>query len=264
MNFELYKKLIEQTKKSILINILYFQGEPFLNPEIFKMIEYSNLNKIYSIISTNGHFLSSGNIKKIIDSKLNKLIISIDGATQDIYSSYRIGGNLDKVLEGIEALQNYKKETKSKHPKVYLQFLVTSKNEHQINDIKNIGKKYNVDKVVFKTIQVYDYENGNVLIPSNKKYSRYILNKCNKYELKNELLNHCWRIWSSCVVTWDGNVVPCCFDKDAKYIMGNINENTLEEIWNGERFNDFRKAILKNRKSIDICNNCTEGTKVWI
>ena len=84
-----------------------------------------------------------------------------------------------------------------------------------------------------------------------------------RYELKNKLLNQCWRMWQGCVITWDGKIVPCCFDKDAKYKLGNLERDTFESIWFSESYNNFRRSILKSRNQIDICTNCTEGTKVW-
>jgi radical SAM protein with 4Fe4S-binding SPASM domain len=69
-------------------------------------------------------------------------------------------------------------------------------------------------------------------------------------------------MWHSCVITWDGNIVPCCFDKDAKYTMGNINEQSFREIWNGERYQEFRSRLFTGRGAIDICRNCTEGLKI--
>jgi radical SAM protein with 4Fe4S-binding SPASM domain len=65
-------------------------------------------------------------------------------------------------------------------------------------------------------------------------------------------------------MTWDGKIVPCCFDKDAKYVMGDINEQSFLEIWNDEPYREFRNKLLRSRKEIDICSNCSEGTKVWV
>lgn len=70
-------------------------------------------------------------------------------------------------------------------------------------------------------------------------------------------------MWSSCVITWDGKIVPCCFDKDAKHQLGDLKENTLKQIWLNKKYTDFRKTLLNNRAEIDICQNCTEGTKVF-
>jgi radical SAM protein with 4Fe4S-binding SPASM domain len=70
-------------------------------------------------------------------------------------------------------------------------------------------------------------------------------------------------MWHSCVLTWDGRVVPCCFDKDATHQLGNLNTESFEKIWHGDAYNKFRSDILKARNEVDICTNCTEGTKVW-
>jgi radical SAM protein with 4Fe4S-binding SPASM domain len=114
-----------------------------------------------------------------------------------------------------------------------------------------------------KTAQIYDYANGSGLIPSNEKYSRYKRNPDGTYAIKNKLLNHCWKMWHSCVITWDGKVVPCCFDKDAHFVLGDLTRNSFSEIWYGEAYVNFRASLLKSRSEIEICKNCTEGTKVW-
>ena len=94
-------------------------------------------------------------------------------------------------------------------------------------------------------------------------YSRYKKNGDGKFSIKNELLDHCWKMWHSCVITWDGKVVPCCFDKDAHFVLGDLNQNTFKEIWTGEKYNEFRASLLRSRSEIEMCRNCTEGTKVW-
>ncbi len=63
-------------------------------------------------------------------------------------------------------------------------------------------------------------------------------------------------------MTWDGDIVPCCFDKDAKYVMGNIHQQSFKDIWNGQKYHEFRAQLFQNRKEIDICRNCTEGLKI--
>jgi len=152
---------------------------------------------------------------------------------------------------------------KSATPHTIFQYLVVRPNEHQVGDVKKIAKKMGVDEVAFKTAQVYDFENGNDLIPTIDKYSRYKKNTGGKWSIKNQLLNHCWKMWHSCVITWDGKVVPCCFDKDASHTLGSLGEKSFKDIWFGEAYNEFRKTLLQGRSQIDICNNCTEGTKVW-
>ena len=259
-----FRDTIDQLSKDLLYLIFYFQGEPYLNPEFLEMVEYASKKGIYTATSTNAHYLNDANAKKTVESGLDRLIISIDGTTQDVYEQYRVGGKLEKVLEGTRNIMKWKKELKSKTPFVFFQFLVVKPNEHQIEDIKQLAKEIGVDDVRFKTAQVYDYENDpNNLIPTIDKYSRYKKNKNNEFEFKNSLNNHCWRLWHATVITWDGLVVPCCFDKDAQHQLGDLKGKPFKEIWHNDQYVNFRRSILQSRKNIDICANCSEGTKVW-
>jgi len=261
---EHFRKCIDEVHKKLIYLILYFQGEPYLNPHFLEMVKYATKKNIYTATSTNGHYLNDDNCKKTIESGLKRIIISIDGTTQETYSSYRIGGKLDKVLEGTRNLVAWKKKLNSPTPTILFQFLVVKPNEHQIEEVLKLGKEIGVDKVLLKTAQIYDYADGNELIPMLDKYSRYKLNpKSGKYEIKNNLLNHCWKLWQGAELTWDGRVLPCCFDKDAAYEMGKMPESDFRSIWKGSAYTVFRAQVIKGREHIDICRNCTEGTKVW-
>jgi radical SAM protein with 4Fe4S-binding SPASM domain len=260
----LFKKIIDQVHKKTAYLTLYFQGEPYMNRNFFDFVSYARSKNIYVTTSTNAHYFTEHNIQKTIESGLNRLIISVDGTTQEIYEHYRRGGNLEVVLEGTRKLIEYKKKTGSKTPYTILQFVVFRKNEHQIEEIKKLAKELGVDKLALKTAQVYDYELADEVIPINEKYARYKKGKDGKYNIKNTLFDHCWRSWQSCVFTWDGQLIPCCFDKDAKYPAGTMREKDFKELWKSEKLKNFRQAILTNRKEIDICQNCVEGTKVWI
>ncbi len=260
----LVNNVIEELKKELIYLTYYFQGEPYLNPNFLDFVSVATSNNIYTATSTNAHYLSRENAKRTIDSGLKKLIISIDGTTQDTFGKYRIGGKLDKVLEGTKILVEEKRKKSSIFPLVVVQFVVFEHNKHQIEDMKKLAKSLGVDDCVFKTAQVYNFENGSDLIPMDGEKSRYEKGNDGSYQIKNKLYNHCWKMWHSAVITWDGNVVPCCFDKDAKYVMGNVRENSFREIWNGVKYNQFRQTLLGKRSEIDICKNCSEGTNVWI
>jgi radical SAM protein with 4Fe4S-binding SPASM domain len=101
-------------------------------------------------------------------------------------------------------------------------------------------------------------------MPKQEEYARYKQQKDGTYALKYKTGNNCWRMWSSCVLTWDAKVVPCCFDKDAKYTLGSANNNEFSSIWRSKKYQDFRLNVLTKRNQIDICKNCSEGTKVWL
>ncbi len=243
--------------------IFYFQGEPYINPKFLDMVKYASDKGIYTITSTNGHFLNDENAKKTIESGLDRMIISVDGTTQEVYENYRKEGNLQTVLQGARNMVKWKKKMNSKTPHIIFQFLVVRPNEHQIDDIHRLAKEIGIDEVKLKTAQVYDYENGNALIPTISKYSRYSQQADGRYAVKNQLLNHCWKLWHACVITWDGLVVPCCFDKDALHRLGDLKKISFRHIWQGDAYKDFRLSLLRGRDQIDICTNCTEGCKVW-
>lgn len=258
------QKIIDQLSPQLQYINYYFQGEPFIHPKFLDLVKLAKQKGIYVLTSTNAHFISPSKAIKIVESGLDELIVSIDGTTQDVYEDYRVHGQLSKVIDALENLKQAKESLNSSFPIVSLQFLVTSKNEHQIEDLNALKERYKADKVLLKTIQVYDYENGHRLLPKNQKYSRYKRLKNGKITLKNKMSNHCWRMWSTCVFTWDGKIVPCCFDKDANHLMGDLSKNQFKQIWRSGIYSDFRNRLLKNRESINICQNCSEGSKVWI
>lgn len=261
---DFFRDTIDQLSGDLLYLIFYFQGEPYLNPDFLDMVKYASGKGIYTATSTNAHYLNDANARRTVESGLDRLIISIDGTTQEVYEQYRVGGKLEKVLAGARNIMKWKKELKSRTPYVFFQFLVVKPNEHQIADVKRLAAEIGVDDVRFKTAQVYDYEQDpNQLIPTLDKYSRYRKNQEGAFEFKNSLQNHCWRLWHATVISWDGLVVPCCFDKDAQHTLGDLKGRSFKEVWHSDSYINFRRQILQSRKNIDICANCSEGTKVW-
>lgn len=260
---ELFDVVLDQLADTLVWMTFYFQGEPYLHQELLEMVKTASERGIYTSTSTNAHYLDEEVSRATVESGLDRLVVSIDGTSQDAYQAYRKGGKLERVLEGTRNVVRWKRALRSKTPHVIFQFLVVRQNEHQIPELKALARQLGVDQVKLKTAQIYDFENGSPLIPENPRYSRYAINRDGTWSLKNSLENHCWKMWHSCVVTWDGRVVPCCFDKDAHHVLGDIRTETFSEIWYGERYQAFRSALLKSRDEIDICKNCTEGTRVW-
>lgn len=264
LDLGLHKKMLEQVKKTVFYINYYFQGEPFLHPDFLELIKEAKKHRIYTATSTNAHFIDDAKAKEIVLSGLDRLIISIDGMTQETYEQYRVNGELNKVLQGTESLLKAKKELRSNTPSLIFQFLAVKPNEHEIPAVLKLGAEMGVDEVRIKTAQLYDYKNGNPLMPENEEYSRYRLQPDGTYKLKYKTGNHCWRMWSSTVLTWDGQVVPCCFDKDAKHVLGELAVSDFDTIWKSDRYNAFRSAVINDRNAIDICKNCSEGAKVWV
>jgi radical SAM protein with 4Fe4S-binding SPASM domain len=258
LSFPMFKKIINPLLPELFYLNLYFQGEPFLNTDLMDMITYAHSKRIITNVSTNGHFLTESTCKQLVLSKLDRIIISLDGATAETYEKYRVGGDFNAVVNGIKRLVDIKKEMQSKTPFIELQFIVFSTNEHEIPTIKKLATALAVDTLSIKTAQLYNYKQGNPLMPKNPIHSRYKLDKNGNYKRKKPIRNRCWKNWSSIVVSTDGKVLPCCFDKHGLYAYGNLLDNGFHSLWNGDKATKFRSTILYNRKSLPMCTNCTE------
>lgn len=264
MAIDRHERWLKELSKTVFYITYYFQGEPFLNPQLLEMIKAAKRYRIFTATSTNAHFIDQNNAEKIVESGLDQLIISVDGVSQEVYEKYRVHGTINKVWIATAALVEAKKKLKSKTPQLIFQCLAVKPNEHEISSVFEKAKELGVDEVRIKSAQLYHYQFGNPLMPDNEHYSRYKKNRKGTYELKHPGGNHCWRMWSGSVVTWDGKVVPCCFDKDAMHSMGELSNESFGAIWHSNNYKAFRKNILSNRQKIDICQNCSEGSNVWL
>ncbi len=260
LSFLNFEQIVDKTSRWCQYLSLYFQGEPFLNPQIISMIHYAKQKKMFVASSSNGHFFDNDTAKQIVESGLDKLIISLDGATPEIYQRYRVDGNFETVIDGIKNLVKWKQTLHSGTPVLVVQFVVFRHNEHQINEIKKLVASLGKIRLEIKSAQIYEFETKQNILPENHKYSRYDFGS-NQPRIKSNLPNRCWRSWHSGVVTAQGDWVPCCFDKDADFAMGNLLSDNLDLIWKNTKYKDFREKIFTDRQSITMCKNCTEGLR---
>lgn len=256
MDIGLFKTVIKELGPYLFNANLYFQGEPMLHPQFFSFLE--NTRNTFTIVSTNGHYLTTENSEKIVKAGLNHLIISLDGMDQETYALYRINGNLNTVIDGIKNVSEAKIRLKS-NIKLEIQFLVNQINENQIPQVKELARSVSAS-LRLKSMQVNDKKDAGRWLPLNGKFRRYTL-KNGEYVIKSNLPDRCARLWFNPVITWDGKVLPCCFDKNAEHIMGDLNQDSFREIWNGPKYRIFRKSIFSGRQMIEICRNCTSGLK---
>lgn len=253
----LFQKMVDDVASSVFWTTLYFQGEPFLHPRFTEMIAYCNAQGLYTYTSTNAQLITGEIAKKTVEAGLDKIVISADGLTQEVYGQYRRGGDLQKVRQAIQSLVHWKKELNSRIPVIELQFIVMKHNEFQAEEVEKTGLAWGADLVKLKSARI-DFERIDGMVPQNSKYARYVKDSEGAWIRKKRLRNDCWRQWSSAVIAVDGSVLPCCFDKNGEHAFGNIRQNTLFEIWNGENARNFRTLLRKNRKAIAICRNCSE------
>ena len=258
VELSVFIKLINELKPTLEHIILYFQGEPLLHNQLPELIKYAHVSGIYTSTSTNGQFLTEKMAKELVISGLDRIIISIDGTTQQVYEAYRVGGNLQKAMDGIKYLIEWKKILNSVTPYIEIQFLVLKTNEHQMKEMTGMAKSLLVDKLTFKTAQLYDFENGSNFLTTKSRYARYKKTKEGKFKRKGNHPNHCWRLWSGAVINVQGEVLPCCFDKLSEYSFGNIREQSFLKCWHSKKASGFRDKMIRNRKQFEMCRNCTE------
>ena len=257
LNYNEYCKIIDEIGTTMLDAIFYFQGEPLLNKNFANYISYAKQYNIYTITSTNAQIINKNIALDIVKSGLDRIIISIDGTTQEVYEKYRKGGLLSKSIEAIKLLKEAKTELNSKTPCIEAQFIVFRFNEHQIDEFKILAPAWGADKISIKSAQIHSPNENSEIIPTINKYSRY--HKIDgKWKIKKGYTKACFRAWYGMVISADGNILPCCFDKQEKHIYGNIKEDKIENIWKNKKSKNFRNILLNNRQSINICCNCNE------
>lgn len=262
MSMETFRRIVDEVAPEVFYLQLFFQGEPFINKHLVEMIAHAHERGMYVGLSTNAHFISARVAEDLMAHGLERLIVSIDGMTQETYEEYRVGGKLERVFSALDLLTDARnRRNGGNRTEVILQFLVTRGNEGEIPAVRELGKTHDAH-VALKTMQVYSVESARQFLPDDEKYRRYRIVD-GRLVPKSRMKNRCVRLWERSVITWDGVVVPCCFDKNAEYSLGNISEDAFGRIWQSDTYHGFRRRILENRKGVPLCTNCTEGLKVY-
>ena len=249
---EVWERTLEQVKDTAHTIQFYFQGEPLLNKDLPRMIQEAHEAGLYTIVSTNGQAMTPEMAEELVKAGLSRIIVSMDGLTEASYGAYRVGGSLEKC----KAALRYLREAKDKldgHMTIELQCLRLKTNEHEWREFRRVYKALGADCLVFKTAQLYDYSEGNNLMPSDPRWSRYEKGKDGRWHRK-PLGKGCLRVWSGVVVSTNGEVLPCCYDKLHAHAYGNIMESSLEELFSNKKASAFRKAALQEIPQ--ICKEC--------
>ena len=261
MSWETYERVLSQVEASAHTLQFYFQGEPLLNPLLPKMIACAREKGLFTIVSTNAQALTRMMAEELVKSRLNRIIVSIDGFSEESYAAYRVGGSLHQALEGLQYLREAKAHYHSPIC-IELQVLRLRSNEHEWQWIRRHYRSPGATRLVFKTAQLYDYQHGNPLMPTNERYSRYKRQKDGSYQLRRpkplafRQMTPCYRLWSGCVITTSGKVLPCCYDKSAQYAFGSILEQPLSLLWHNDKANNFRSQVLHHSQDIAMCKDC--------
>lgn len=277
ISYDLASEISAQFRNRTLSAWLSFQGEPMMHPDFFRILElFKGMNPV---ISTNGHFLERDNCLRLAGSSLRKIIISYDGTTPETYGMYRRGGEHALVREGILRLAGAIRENRSRL-RIVLQFLVHRGNEHEISAAAAFARSAGAGFRV-KSMQVLDPARAGEWMPTDRRLARYACGEAGTVMFSGDSpvrsfsgegdipvngparSKGCLRMWTSAVITCDGDVVPCCYDKNGYHNMGNLAEMSFREIWRGEKYESFRENVMRNRRLVDICSTCPEGRRLF-
>lgn len=254
-----FQRILEHLPNDVFHLNLYLQGEPLLHPQLKEMVALARERKMVTTISTNAQLMTPLLAEALVRSGLSHLIVSLDGLTQATYETYRVGGSLNKVMQAIEHIQQAKKQLGQKRPIVEVQFIVFAHNEHEVEGAKKLITHPGIDRVSIKTAQLYDTPSG-INHPTQPRLSRYVTIDGRRV-MQGRHQNRCFKIWHSMVIAWNGTALPCCYDKNGDFPLGNVNHNEAREIWQSKKLTAFRHKVVSGKGLPDMCHNCPEARR---
>lgn len=269
MSFENFKKILDKLDSLFKIH-LSGQGEPFLNPDIFKMIEYANKKGIIVYFTTNGTCLTKSVIDKICSVEIGEIGVSIDSPKKEEYEKIRKGAKFEKVLENVKNLA-FELKRKKKKTIVSIASVILKDNIDDLVEFVLLTKKLGVSKIGFQTMQEktdyldkYDSKTKSQAVSSLNKKLKENIDKAKKIAKKNNITlifdeeksPGCIWPWRSVYISWNGYVTPCCKILDYREpYFGNILKEDFWKIWNGKQYQMYRK-LLRDRKAPFQCKGC--------
>lgn len=259
MKLETFQKVVDQVADYAERMELFLRGEPFLNNRIYDMIRYAVDQDIYVKIDTNGSALRA-RAEDVVQSRLNLLVVSLDGVTAESYGIYRIGGNFDQVIEGVRKVVEERHRLKSNRPRISLQFIVMKHNEHELDRVLDFGRDLGVDEVRIKGAQIYTQDQAEAFLPTETTWRRYVMWSGTEpgYKPQDEEKG-CGLLWHSVRIACDGSVRPCDRDIHGKHEFGNVMDGrSFWEIWNGEDAREFRRRHISENTDA-MCKMCVDS-----
>ncbi|MFQ5964264.1 MAG: radical SAM/SPASM domain-containing protein [Candidatus Scalinduaceae bacterium] len=271
LSFSDFKQFIDEIGKNLILVRLYNWGEPLINKEIIKMVEYANEKKIAVKISTNLSLpIEDSLAEALIIANLQKIYISCDGASNSTYSTYHIDGDFNRVISNMKLLIEKKKKLKNRYTEIIWLFHVFRHNEHEIEKARALAKEIGIKLVINKMrtdMGKEIFETAEKSIERDYKWLPLIpeYNIFNMTEKKPKNKFNCNQLWTETVINWDGSILPCCSVYSEAHSFGNIKENSFKEIWNNEKYISARKEVLgRKNKTETICHTCKVNDYLYL
>jgi radical SAM protein with 4Fe4S-binding SPASM domain len=264
MSFDNFKRIIDELGAYLYRVDLHNWGEPLLNDDLYGMISYARSHNIQVRVSSNLTVIEGVKAEKLVRSGLDVLIVSLDGASQETYAQYRVGGSFDKVIRNIKMITELKRKLNTPKPFVIWQFLVMKHNEHEILKAEGMAKDLAVNQLDIFPIRCdmgrelfWDdktrFEKTKNWLPRNEKFCVYD-STSGERKIRS---NTCNFLWVQSAINWNGSVSPCCALYDEKYDFGNAFDTDFKHVWNNDKYRQARYiARTRKRSDNDLLNVC--------
>lgn len=255
MTIETFQQILEELGDVLIAAYLYSWGEPFLNKDIFRMIESCTSHNILTLIPTNGQCLQTlDEALAVVDSGLTAIIIAIDGSTQEIYQVYRKGGDVEKVKRCAALIEEAKSKRVSSFPYTCMRTVITRDNQEDLPNIERLARDLGVNMFSTKTVgcKIHD-EAFKDFEPTEERLRRF------EYDGETRIQRpqiQCIYPFRQPAIKWDGTVVGCEFDYNLESPWGKIGDHKFEEIWNSRQALILRHSIRKGMKDTFCERQC--------
>lgn len=249
MDFGLFKRIIDQIKVYDNHVQLHHFGDPLMHPQISEFIRYCKEKGVKTNMSVNPILLTKKTSEQIIDSGLDRIYISLDSVDDESYKEIRgIKADYEKAVSNIKYLAELKTKKQKKTPKITVGLIYMKSTKDEVKKFKENWKIKGIDEVCIKPFTGFGMQS--ILTHADESTLKKIEMGC-EYP--------CFLPWRSITIMWDGRVVPCCYDYDGKYVIGDLKKESLKEIWNNKRMKELREQHIKKRfGENNLCGYCKE------
>ncbi len=259
MPYDTFVTLLDKVGPGANHLMFYFMGEPFLNPDAYRMVRYARGMDLYVTTCTNGEAVDP---EGLYDCGINHTSFQIGGVTQDTHTVYRRGGDLQSELDVLKrylALVEAHGRRPGEH-QVELGFILMKHNEHEVQAFHALARNLGVDRAVVISPTVRTPEQADAFLPADEAY--WLFDR-QAFERRRELVpktrlppNVCPWLYFAITIQVDGTVVPCCRDACGTHVVGNLLEEPLEAVWNGGAMRAFRRQVYTDRAAECLCRRC--------
>jgi radical SAM protein with 4Fe4S-binding SPASM domain len=262
--FQTFINFMDEVGDHLLLLIFWTWGEPFLNPDFFRMVAYAKSKGVVVHTSTNGNVpLTREKAEELVESGLDSLVVAVDGATQETYAKYRRGGRLETVIENIKTIQHVRKLKKSLVPRINMRFVVMQHNEAEMEATRNLARGLGVDYFTLKTVDMpiaRGKDLDRTFAPDNLDYRRYAYDQ--KTFQRQPKPFTCMRPWKRITMDALGEIIPCEYDYKNDHSFGNEAELGALGAWKSAAACQFRKQFNLGHNNTYLCRNCTYKNSV--